>query len=127
MKPTIAVIGAGSDRRKFGNKCVRAYLAAGYDVLPVHPKETTVEGLPAYASIADVPIKTLDRVSVYLPPAVAMTVMEAVAKKQVGEVWLNPGADGDEVVARAKELGLNVICGCSVVGVGYSPAQFPNM
>ncbi|HVK14607.1 MAG TPA: CoA-binding protein, partial [Gemmataceae bacterium] len=35
MKPTVAVVGASSDRRKFANKAVRAYLAAGYEVFPV--------------------------------------------------------------------------------------------
>lgn len=126
MKPTIAVIGAGSDRRKFGNKCVRAYAAAGYEVYPVHPKETSVEGLQTYPSIVDVPEEKLDRVSVYLPPAVGVAVMDQIAKKTVGEVWLNPGADGEAVVARAKELGLNVICDCSIVDIGMSPRMFPD-
>ncbi len=127
MKPTIAVIGAGRDRRKFGNKCVRAYLAAGYDVVPIHPMDETVEGLTAYRSIADAPHARFDRVSVYLPPAVGAKVMDQIATKDVGELWLNPGADGDAVIARAEELGLNVVCGCSIVDVGYSPSQFPEV
>jgi predicted CoA-binding protein len=126
MKPVIAVIGAGSDRRKFGNKCVRTYLAAGYDVVPIHPMDETVEGLPAYRSIADAPQARFDRVSVYLPPAVGLKVMDQVATKDVGELWLNPGADGEAVIARARELGLNVVCGCSIVDAGYSPGQFPD-
>lgn len=124
MKPTIAVIGASADRFKFGNKCVRAYAAAGYDVFPVHPTATTVEGLTAYKSIADVPFESLDRVSVYLPPAVGVGVMDQVAKKSVGEVWLNPGADGVNVIERAKQLGLNVICACSIVDLGVTPEMF---
>ena len=42
--PTIAVLGASSDRRKFGNKCVRAYLSRGHMVYPVNPKDAEVEG-----------------------------------------------------------------------------------
>jgi predicted CoA-binding protein len=126
MKPTIAVIGASPDRFKFGNKCVRAYAAAGYDVYPVHPTAATVEGLTAYKSIADVPRDSLDRVSVYLPPAIGVGVMEQIAKKTVGEVWLNPGADGVNVIERAKEVGLTVICACSIVDLGVTPEQFPD-
>ena len=44
-KPTVAVVGASADRRKFGNKSVRAHLAQGYDVYPVNPKAGEVEGL----------------------------------------------------------------------------------
>src|SRR5258706_11005073 len=73
--PTIVVIGASSDRSKFGNKCVRAYARRGWTIYPVHPKEISVEGLPAYKSILDVPAAALDRVSIYLPPAVGVKVM----------------------------------------------------
>jgi predicted CoA-binding protein len=47
--------------------------------------------------------------------------MEQLAQKGVAEVWLNPGADADEVVARARELGLNTIQACSIMAIGESP------
>jgi len=124
--PTIAVVGASSDRSKFGNKCVRAYARRGYQVFPVHPKEEQVEGFAAFKSMADIPIASLDRVSVYLPPAIGLKVLDEVATKQVGEVWLNPGADAPEVVARGRELGLNIVAGCSIVDIGISPSELPD-
>ncbi|MFL5342837.1 MAG: CoA-binding protein [Gemmataceae bacterium] len=124
MKPTIAVVGASADRAKFGNKCVRAYAHRGYHVYPINPNETAVEGWPAFGSVADVPVAELDRVSIYLPRAVALRVLPDIAKKAVKEVWLNPGADGPEVVAKARDLGLNVIAACSIVDVGESPASY---
>ena len=126
MKRTVAVIGAGPDRRKFGNKSVRAHLAAGFTVYPVHPNAESVEGLPAFKSVIDVPVEKLDRVTVYLPPAVGLTVLAAIAAKKPGEVWFNPGADSPEVLAEARKLGLNVIAGCSIVNLGLSPAMFPD-
>jgi predicted CoA-binding protein len=124
--PTIAVVGASPDRRKFGNKCVRAYVRAGYTVFPVHPTATEVEGLPAYRTVADVPADRLDRVSVYLPPAVGVAAMGDIAKKPIGELWLNPGADAPDVVAEAERLGLPVVRGCSIVDLGLSPRMFPD-
>jgi predicted CoA-binding protein len=123
---TVAVIGAGPERRKFGNKSVRAHAAAGYTVYPVHPTAATVEGLPVFKSVKDVPVEKLDRVSVYLPPAVGLTVLADIATKSPGEVWFNPGADAPEVLAEARRLGLNVIAGCSIVDLGMSPAMFPD-
>ena len=58
----IAVVGASSARHKFGNKCVRAYAEAGWNVYPIHPTETEIEGLPAYPEVARVPVE-LDRVT----------------------------------------------------------------
>jgi predicted CoA-binding protein len=121
---TIAVVGASADRRKFGNKCVRAFLSAGWTVYPVHPSETSVEGLPVFRSVADVPAERLDVVSVYLNPKVGLAVLPSFTAKPIGEVWFNPGAESEELLAKAKELGLHAIPACSIVGYGMSPHTF---
>ena len=123
-KPTVAVVGASADRAKFGNKSVRAHVSQGYDVYPVNPKGGEIEGLTAYSSIEDVPVEKLDRVSVYLPPAVLLGVLDSIAAKGCDELFLNPGSESDEVVAKAEALGLNPIVACSIVDVGHSPSEF---
>jgi predicted CoA-binding protein len=123
MKPTIAILGASADRSKFGNKAVRAYLERGYDVFPIHPRESTVEGVTAYRSVRDLPVDRLDRVSVYLPPSVGMLVLEELTSLTIDEVHFNPGADAPEVLERAEALGLNVVVGCSILAIGVSPAD----
>jgi len=122
--PTVAILGASRNRSKFGNKSVRAHHQQGYDVYPVNPKGGEIEGLTAYPSLADVPVERLTRVSFYLHPRIGIAVLDEVAAKGCDELWLNPGSDGNEVVQRARELGLNTVIGCSIVDVGASPAQF---
>jgi predicted CoA-binding protein len=121
--PTVAIIGASADRSKFGNKSVRAHAQAGYQVYPVNPRETEIEGWPVFRSILDVPESVLDRVSMYLPESLALSVLPDIATKQVDEVWFNPGADGAAVLKRARELGLNVVAGCSIVDLGIYPEE----
>ena len=123
MGKVVAVVGASSDRTKFGNKAVRAFRAAGYDVVPINPRMTEVEGLPAYASVLDVP-RTIDMATVYVPPRIAGQLLPEFSKKKIEEVWLNPGADDDAVVAEARRLGLNVIVACSIIGAGQNPRNF---
>lgn len=118
--PTVAVIGASTNREKFGNKAVRAFLQQGYDVFPVHPTEQTIEGLKVFRSVLDIPVP-LDKISLYVPPAVGMKLMDEIAKKGCKELWLNPGADSPELYEKAQELGLNPIVACSIVGVGVNP------
>jgi predicted CoA-binding protein len=119
---TVAIIGASNDRNKFGNKAVRAFRQQGYTVYPVNLKETEIEGLPAYKSIFDVPVRP-HLISVYLPPAVLLHALPDIGAKGCDELWINPGAESDEVLAEAERLGLNVIQACSIVGVGVSPGQ----
>ena len=51
MLKTVAVVGASNDRRKFGNRAVRAYQEQGYTVVPINPHERELEGLMAYPSV----------------------------------------------------------------------------
>lgn len=123
MAKTVAIIGASSDRHKFGNKALRAFEQQGYDVIPINPHETEVEGHKAFPSVLDVP-GTIDLATVYVQPDVGVRVMEQLAEKGIPEVWLNPGADGHRVIARARELGLNIIQACSIIGIGESPGRY---
>jgi len=118
---TVAVIGASTDPRKFGNKAVRAYLRQGYTVYPVNPGTAEIEGLKAYKSITDVPVRP-NLVSVYLPPTTVLKVLPDIAARGCDELWLNPGTESDEVLAEAERLKLNVVQACSIMGVGISPS-----
>lgn len=118
--PSVAVVGASSAPQKFGNKAVRAYLRRGWTVYPVNPSEETIEGLPVTARIEDLPAG-IERFTLYVPPAVGITLLEAIKAKQPKEVFLNPGAESDELVARAEALGLEPILACSIVEIGERP------
>lgn len=122
MAKTVAVIGASSNREKFGNRAVRAYAAQGYTVIPINPTESTVEGLTAYKSVLDVPVP-IDLASFYVPPEVGERIIEQVIAKGIPEVWLNPGADSDELIAKARSLGIRPVVACSIVSLGLNPYQ----
>src|ERR1700746_3076026 len=111
MAKTVAVIGASSDPRKFGNRAVRAFKRQGYIVIPINPNEAVVEGLKAYASVLDVP-GSIDMATFYVPPEVGEKVMRDVAQKRIAEVWLNPGSESDELIRLARVLNVEPILAC---------------
>ncbi|HRW51921.1 MAG TPA: CoA-binding protein [Phycisphaerae bacterium] len=119
---TVAVLGASADRSKFSNKSIRAHERQGWTVYPVNPKGGEIEGRPVFKSLRDIPVK-LNRVSMYLPPAIGMGVLADVAAVAPDEFWVNPGAESDELIASAKALGLQPIQACSIVDVGMTPGQ----
>ena len=90
-KPTVAILGASADRLKFGNKSVRAHVKQGYEVYPVNPRGGQIEGLKVYHSLAEVPVKHLNRISVYLPPAIAVGVLEDIAAKGCDQLFFRSG------------------------------------
>jgi predicted CoA-binding protein len=120
---TVAVIGASPDRHKFGNKALRAFAEAGYNVVPITPHHQEVEGKRAYASVLDYP-DAIDMATVYVPPDIGEQVIESLAKKGIIEVWFNPGADSRPLITKARALGLEPVQACSIIAIGMSPAQF---
>jgi len=56
-------------------------------------------------------------------PEIGVGVMDDLAAKKIKEIWLNPGADAPEVVARARVLGLKTIVACSILDIGEDPSR----
>jgi uncharacterized protein len=123
MSKVVAVVGASSDRNKFGNKALRAFRAEGHTVIPINPNEREVEGIATYPSVLDVP-GPIDMATVYVQPEVAERLLDEFEKKQIPEIWINPGAESDSLMARARQRKLNAIFACSIIGIGRSPNEF---
>ena len=123
MSKTVAVVGASSNRAKFGNKALRAFLAAGYRVLAINPNENEVEGVKTYASVLDVN-EPIDMATVYVQPDVTLRLLDEFQQKGIPEIWVNPGAEDDVVMTEARRRNLNVFFACSIIGIGRNPGDF---
>ncbi len=116
-----AVVGASNERAKYGNKVLRCYLQNGKaPVYPVNPRASSIEGLSAYPDLAALP-EPARAVSIITPPAITLGVLEDAARLGIAHLWLQPGAEDRHVLARAAELGLELIAGgpCLLVVLGY--------
>ncbi|MEM7482617.1 MAG: CoA-binding protein [Acidobacteriota bacterium] len=121
---SIAIVGASTDRSKFGNKCVRAYQHEGWEVVPINPKGGEIEGVEAAVSLADA--RPTDRIALYLAPNLLRPLLPAIAERESPEgVYFNPGTWTPELLAEAKEMGILVRQACAIVAIGLSPSQFP--
>jgi predicted CoA-binding protein len=116
----VAVIGASSDKAKFGNKAVRAYAMMGHTVFPVNDHETEIEGIECYKSLNKIPYK-IDRISVYVPPEQGLKLVNQIRKARAKEVYLNPGSESDELVEALQKAGVKPILACSVLAISVDP------
>jgi hypothetical protein len=53
-----------------------------------------------------------------------MRLLPEFEQKKIAEIWINPGAESDELMEEASRRKLNAIFACSIIGVGRSPNEF---
>ena len=105
----LAMVGASSkDSNKFGNMAAKELVQRGYEVFFVHPTADSIDGSTAYNSLAEVKDK-VDGVIVCVPSHQAAKVVEEAAAAGLKNVWLQQGSDSPPVLAKAQELGLNLV------------------
>ena len=103
-----AVVGASTDRAKYGNRVLRAYLQKEFEVFPINPKAAAIEGLKTYPDLKSLP-KRVRGISVITPPPITERVVIEAAEAGVRFVWMQPGAESKEAVRIARDRGLEVI------------------
>lgn len=118
--PAFGVVGASSNRDKYGNKVLRCYQQNGRPVIPVHPKEKQVEGIDCVSSVAELP-ENVNSISIITPPVVTEKVVEAAEAKGIKNIWMQPGAESPAAVQFCEEHGLNIIAdgSCLLVVLHY--------
>lgn len=105
---SVAVIGASADPTRIGGRPIAYMRARGYAgaILPVNPNRQEVQGLPAYASVADLP-QTPDVAIVAVPgPAVIDAVAELGARGTQAAIIFSAGFAelGEDGVAAQQQL-----------------------
>ncbi|CDZ77541.1 acetyl coenzyme A synthetase (ADP forming), alpha domain [Legionella massiliensis] len=116
-----AVIGASTDREKFGNKVLRCYLLNNKTVYPVNPRNGFIEGLTCIADIAALP-DTVKSISIITPPIVTEIVVEQAIKKGIKNIWMQPGAESESAIRNCQNNRINVIANgpCILIELGFA-------
>lgn len=118
--PAFGVVGASTNRQKYGNKVLRCYLQNGRKAVPVNPNEPEIEGVACVATISDLPPE-VESISMITPPAVTAKLVPQAVAKGIKNIWMQPGAEHPDAVALCREKGINVIAdgSCALVVLGY--------
>lgn len=115
-----AVVGASTNRDKYGNKVLRVYQQHDRPVFPVNPRAETIEGLPAFPDLHSLPEKP-HGVSIITPPKITAQVVSEALDLGVHHFWMQPGAESAAAVEQITAAGGNVIPGdsCLLVVLGF--------
>lgn len=124
----IAVAGVSRTGASAANAVFRKLRAGGYEVFPVNPSASEVEGVRCYSDLASIPGR-LDGVVVATHPDTSAGVVQQAVELGVRRVWLHrsfgKGSVSDEAVQLCRRSGTSCIVGgcplmyCRPVDIGH--------
>lgn len=123
-----AVAGVSRSPNESANLIFRKLRDSGYEVVPVNPGATTLEGATCYPDLASVP-GALDGVVVATHPGVSAQVVRQAAARGIRHVWFHRSVDAgsvsEEAVKACAEAGIEPVLGgcplmyCAPVDAGH--------
>lgn len=115
-----AVVGASTNRDKYGNKVLRVYQQNNKPVYPINPRADEIEGLKAYPDLASLP-EIPHGVSIITPPTITEQVVKEAVALGIKHLWMQPGAESAKAVAYARKNDVNTVAygPCALVVMGY--------
>ena len=112
--PTIAIVGATDNPEKYGNRIYRDLKEKGFRVHPVNPTKATIDGDKAYADLGDLP-ESPDIVNFVVPPPRTLRLLERAKELGLMNVWIQPGAENDDVIAYLDANGFNYLANACIM------------
>ncbi len=106
----IAVIGASADPDKYGNKIVINLQSRGFNVYPVNPKGGKILNLNVYTSLALLP-SDVELLDIVTSPKITLQILQEAKELNFLSVWIQPGAENEEVLKYLKANNFNYIAG----------------
>lgn len=110
----IVVAGVSRDSGKVANAIFRKLQKSGYEVIPVNPHASELEGVQCYPTLMSIP-GAIDCLVVATHPSVASELVQQCSKRGIRHVWFHrsfgEGSVSDEAVREAKALGVHCLVG----------------
>ena len=110
----VVVMGASHKPERYSNQAIRLLREHGHQVVPVHPRLDTVEGLPVAHHLGEIDGR-VDTLTLYVGPAISSVAAEAIVQLHPRRVIFNPGTENPELEARLDEAGIAHEQACTLV------------
>lgn len=112
MKTTL-ILGATTNPTRYAYLAAERLTAHGHEIIPVGIKSGTVQGQEILNGKPDVP--EVDTVTLYVGPQHQPEYYDWLLRVAPGRIIFNPGTENAELMQLARENGIGVVRGCTLV------------
>ena len=114
MSETVVVVGASPKQDRYSNMAVRLLKEHGHSVIPMNPAFDLIEELPTAHSLTEIS-QPVDTVTLYVNPARAVELGDALIALAPKRVIFNPGTESEPLRSRLEGHGIRTEAGCTLV------------
>jgi predicted CoA-binding protein len=114
QRQRVVVMGASPKPHRYAFKAMQMLQQHGHEPLLVNPAYDEIAGLKCYRHIGDVPAP-IDTVTVYLGKRRSDPLIPQLTSAAPRRIILNPGAENDDLTSAARQKGIEVVEGCTLV------------
>jgi predicted CoA-binding protein len=105
----IAVVGMSKNEGKAAHYVPKYLIGLGYNVVPVNPTASEIQGRKSYPAVSDV-AERIDIVDIFRPSEDVPAVVEDALKKEgIKMIWMQEGIYSEEAERMAREKGIEVV------------------
>ncbi len=108
--PSFALVGASSDKRRFGFIAFDTLVRNGFNVAPVNKKCESIGTAECRPDLASLPEKP-EGVIIIASKSNTVDILASAISCGIGHVWIQQGCDSPRAMEMAKAAGLDVITG----------------
>jgi len=106
----LALVGISRSGKGFGNAVWQELRAKDYQVFPIHPQASSIDGQSCWTSVRELP-EPVGGVVLVVPPSVTGEVVREIAQAGISRVWMQQGSESSAAIAYCKEHGIRVVHG----------------
>ena len=99
----VAIVGATTNKNKFGYIVLKDLVKKGFEVVPVSPKYDTIDGIGVCRDVSLLP-RDIELLVFIVPSEVGITEFRKAYEEGFRKFWFQPGAESKEIIEYAKEL-----------------------
>ena len=105
----IAVVGMSKNEGKAAYYVPKYLISHGYNVIPVNPTASEIQGRRSYPAVSSVP-NNIDIVDIFRPSKdVPAVVVDAVKKEGIKVIWMQDGIYSEEAEHMARKKSIEVV------------------
>lgn len=105
-----AIVGVSRNEKKFGRRLYEDLSGKGYEVVPVNPAVSDIEGKPCYPSLTDLP-EPVDGAVLVVPSGVTEEVVRDASGAGISRIWMQRGSESEKAILFCRENGIDVVHG----------------